>query len=139
MYLLDTNVISEMRKLATRKADPGVAAWMESIGDAPLFISIITLMELERGVLRKERLDARQGAMLRHWFDHLVKAQFRQKTLYLDETTASLCAALHVPDKSPENDAWIGATALRHNLTLVTRNIRDFKDMGVRVLNPFTG
>ena len=66
MYLLDTNVISEMRKLATRKADPGVAAWMESIGDAPLFISIITLMELERGVLRKERLDARQGAMLRH-------------------------------------------------------------------------
>lgn len=138
MYLLDTNILSEMRKMPKGKADENVVNWLYKVGDAELFVSVITLMEIERGVLGMERKDPEQGLLLRHWFETLVKPRFQNHTLYIDDTeTASICARLHIPDKSPENDAWIAATALRYNLTLVTRNTKDFEHMGVKLFNPF--
>lgn len=138
MYLLDTNILAEMRKMAKGTANENVVNWFRSIGDAPLFVSVVTLMEIERGVLGMERKDPEQGKLLRHWFETLVLTQFKHNTYYInDNTIAKLCAQLHVPDRSPENDAWIAATALRYKLTLVTRNTKDFEDMGVKVVNPF--
>ena len=137
MFVLDTNILSEMRKMPKNKANRGVEEWLDLMPKESLFISVITLMEIERGVLNMERKDPCQGKMLRDWLEDLVRPTFKGKTLYPDDITATLCAGLHIPDKSPDNDAWIAATALRHHFTLVTRNIKDFEKMGVKLLNPF--
>jgi predicted nucleic acid-binding protein len=137
MYVLDTNVLSELRKIRLGKADPQVTAWAESVDAADLFLSAITIMELELGVLSVERKDATQGAMLRTWLEQHVLPEFSGRTLPIDTTVAQRCARLHVPDKRGERDALIAATALVHGMTVVTRNVADFKPTNVPIVNPW--
>lgn len=137
MFVLDTNVVSELRKLRFGKADANVAAWTQSVDAADLFVSAITIMELELGVLSMERKDAAQGALLRGWLEQRVLPEFSGRTLPVDTAVAQRCAQLHVPDKRGERDALIAATALVHGMTLVTRNVADFKPTGVALINPW--
>src|SRR5690606_13396249 len=137
MYLLDTNVLSELRKVRPGKADPNVVAWAESVDAADLFVSAITIMELELGVLSIERKDATQGALLRSWLEQHVLPEFSDRTLPIDTAVAQRCARLHVPDRRGERDALIAATALVHGMAVVTRNVADFKPTGVTTVNPW--
>jgi predicted nucleic acid-binding protein len=137
MYVLDTNVLSELRKVRLGTADANVAAWAESVDAAALFVSVISVMELELGVLAIERRDATQGAMLRAWLDLQVLPEFAERTLPIDTAVAQRCARLHVPDKRGERDALIAATALVHGMAVVTRNVADFKPTGVVTVNPW--
>jgi predicted nucleic acid-binding protein len=137
MFVLDTNVVSELRKARQGKADANVVAWSQSVDAAELFVSAITIMELELGVLAIERKDAAQGALLRAWLEQHVLPEFVDRTLPVDTAVAQRCARLHVPDKRGERDALIAATALVHGMTLVTRNITDFQPTGVDLLNPW--
>lgn len=137
MYVLDTNVVSELRKVRLGKADVNVAAWTESVDAADLFVSAITIMELELGILSIERKDPIQGTMLRSWLEQHVLPEFSSRTLPVDTAVAQRCARLHVPDKRGERDALIAATALVHGMTVVTRNVPDFKNTGVTIINPW--
>jgi len=138
MFVLDTNVVSELRKVRSGKANPGVAAWAEKVLSVELFISAITIQELEHGVLLMERSDPTQGAMLREWLDQSVAAAFKNRVIVVDERVARSAAALHVPDPAPFRDALIGATALVHEMTVVTRDLKDFRRFGgVDVLDPW--
>lgn len=137
MYVLDTNVVSELRKVRHGNADKNVISWTESVDAAELFVSAITIMELELGVLAIERKDAKQGAMLRSWLDQHVLPEFAGRTLSVDTAVAQRCARLHVPDKRGERDALIAATALVHGMTVVTRNVADFNATGVTIINPW--
>lgn len=138
MYLLDTNVVSELRKVRAGKAHPGVAEWATSTPAAQLFLSAITLHELEHGVLLAEHSDPRKGALLRIWLDTSVAPAFADRVLPIDEAIARRAARLHVPDPAPFRDALIGATALEHRLTVVTRNAKDFERFAdLDVLNPW--
>lgn len=138
MFLLDTNVVSELRKIRAGKADRNVAAWADSLDAADLFISAITLQELEIGVLLAERRDPVQGAMIRAWLDRHVLPAFAGRILAVDMAVALRSARLHVPDPRPVRDGLIAATALVHGMTVVTRNVADFKPTGVTVFNPWT-
>jgi hypothetical protein len=139
MFLLDTNVVSELRKARARKANPGVSAWAEAVPAAFMFMSVISLHELEHGVLLAERRDPAQGHVLRHWLDRSVTTAFAARLLPVDEHVARRAAALHVPDPAPFRDALIAATALVHAMTVVTRNVTDFSRFeGVEVHNPWT-
>lgn len=137
MYLLDTNVVSELRR-AAGKADPRVVAWAASMPVASLFLSIITVLELEWGVLRIERRDPVQGALLRAWLEKRVLPAFSERILSVDVAVAHRCARLHVPDPRSERDALIAATALTHGLIVVTRNGTDFRPTGVETFDPWT-
>ena len=137
MYVLDTNVVSELRKVRAGKADPNVAAWAERVDAADLFVSVITIMELELGVLSIERKDITQGAVLRAWLEQHVLPEFSGRTLPIDTAVAQRCARLHIPDKRGERDALIAATALVHGMAVVTRNVVDFQPTGVTLLNPW--
>jgi len=137
MYVLDTNVVSELRKVRLGKADANVAAWAESVDAASLFVSAITIMELELGVLSVERRDAAQGAVLRLWLEQQVLPEFAGRTLPVDTAVAQRCARLHVPDRRGERDALIAATALVHGMAVVTRNAADFEPTGVGIVNPW--
>ena len=137
MYLLDTNVVSELRKAKSGKADAGVIAWAAGIPASELFLSAISVLELEMGVLLVERRDAAQGTVLRSWLDRHVLPAFVDRILPVDAAVARRCARLHVPDPRAERDALIAATALVRELTVVTRNVSDFEATGVRLLNPW--
>ncbi len=137
MYLLDTNVVSELRR--REKADRNVLAWADAIPAADFFLSAISILEIELGVLLIERRDAAQGAILRAWIDHQVLPRFEGRVLAVDTAVAQRCARLHVPDPRAERDALIAATAMVYGLTVVTRNIADFLPIGVAVLNPWIG
>jgi toxin FitB len=137
MYVLDTNVVAELRKSKARKADKNVTAWARSVAPASLFISVVTVLELELGVLRIERRDMAQGSMLRTWLDGYVMPAFAGRILAMDAIVAQHCAALHLPDPKPDRDALIAATALVHGMTIVTRNVNDFKSTGAALLNPW--
>lgn len=134
-YLLDTNVLSELRR--RDRTDPKVAAWADSVHPADLFLSAITVLEIEAGALLIARRDAAQGAMLRNWIDDKVLPAFEGRILPVDTAVARRCAHLHVPDPRAERDALIAATALVHRLTVVTRNTTDFEPMGVDLLDPW--
>lgn len=134
-YLIDTNVWSELRNRG--RANDNVRAWAETVGPADLYLSVVTVFELERGVLLMERRDPQQGSRLRRWLEDHVLEPFDGRILPIDTPTARRCAALHVPDPRPERDALIAATALTHGLTVVTRNVGDFEPMGVALLNPW--
>jgi len=137
MYLLDTNVISELRKVRSGKADERVAAWADSVDTPDLFLSAITILELEIGVLLAERRDPTQGALLRAWLDRHVVPAFAGRVLPVDTATALRSARLHVPDPRPLRDSFIAATALVHGMTIVTRNVRDFEPSGVSIFDPW--
>ena len=137
MFLLDTNVISELRKVSEGRADANVAAWLSKEDAANFYISAVTLMEIELGILRMERRDLKQGALLRAWMNTRVLPEFSERTLPVDATIALRCAKLHVPDLRSERDAYIAATALVHGMTVVTRNTADFAVTGVNVINPW--
>jgi predicted nucleic acid-binding protein len=138
MHLLDTNVVSELRKVSSGRADSNVAAWAEAVPSGQLFISVVTLHELEHGVLLAERSDARSGAILRRWLDESIARAFDGRILPVDEAVARLAATFHVLDPAPFRDALIGATAMAHGLVMVTRNEQDFERFsGIRLLNPW--
>ena len=137
MYLLDTNVLSELRKVGDGKADPNVITWISSVDAANFYLSAISLMELELGILLVERRDAPQGERLRTWMRTRILPEFSERTLPVDQAVALRCARLHVPDPCPERDGYIAATALVHGMTVVTRNVADFEPTGVRLLNPW--
>jgi len=134
MYLLTAGVISELRK---PKADANVVAWARSVIAPRMFVSVVTLKELEIAVLRMERRDPVQGKVLRTWLKRHVMPAFDARILPVDAAVALRCAHLHVPDQANESDALIAATALVHGLTVVTRNVSDFKSSGVTVINPW--
>ncbi|GES46455.1 twitching motility protein PilT [Rhizobium dioscoreae] len=138
-YLLDTNVVSELRKVGDGKGDANVTQWVASQDASELFISAITVLEIERGILRVQRRDASQGARLREWMDSRVRPEFVDRILPIDDAVATRCAHLHIPDRRNEADALIASTALVHGLTVVTRNIKDFDGTGVIIVDPWQG
>ena len=137
MFLLDTNVISELRKVGDGKADPRVTAWVTEQDAASFYLSALTLMELEIGILRAERRDVRQGHVLRTWMDTRVLPEFEERILPVDAAVALACARLHVPDPRAERDALIAATAIVNGMTVITGNVADFEKTGVDVINPW--
>lgn len=137
MLLLDTNVVSELRKVRSAKADPHVARWALSLDTATFFISVITIHELEIGVRLTERRDKQQGEILRSWLGNQVLQAFEGRILPVDTAVALRSAQLHIPNPRPINDALIAATALIHGMTLATRNTADFKGCGVPQINPW--
>lgn len=137
MYLLDTNVVSELRKAKTGRANPQVVAWANGHPASHFYLSVISILELETGVLLIERRDAEQGAVLRTWLDQQVLPAFAERIIPIDEAVAIQCARLHVPDSRSERDALIAASALVHQMTVVTGNVNDFEPAGVSVINPW--
>ena len=137
MYLLDTNVISELRKAEGGRGNAAVFAWAAGTSANTLHLSVMTILELEAGALQIGRRDRAQAKMLRNWLEGYVMKSFANRIFGIDVEIAIRCAALHVPDKRPERDAWIAATALVHGMTVVTRNVADFEPMGVDIFNPW--
>lgn len=142
MYLVDTNVVSELRKSSASRGryvtiDRNVLAWAKGVPAASQFLSVISILELETGALLMERRDPRQGAVLRSWLQNYVMPTFNGRILPVDTPVAKKCAALHVPNPCSHRDALIAATALVHGMTVVTRNISDFEPTGVALLNPW--
>jgi toxin FitB len=135
MYILDTNVVSELRK--AKKANQNVTKWAQPLPSATLYISVISILELEIGILVIERRDKDQGAILRAWMGRHVLPTFCGRILAIDTAVAQRCATLHVPNPRSDRDALIAATALVHGLTVATRNVADFDGMGVDLLNPW--
>lgn len=137
MFILDTNVVSELRRAGQGKADENVIRWANSVEATSLYISVITVLEIETGILQIERRDADQANTLRNWFQgHVLKA-FENRIIPIDDVVARRCARLHVPDPKSERDALIAASALVHGMTVVTRNTKDFEQTGAQLLDPW--
>ncbi|MCL2103238.1 MAG: type II toxin-antitoxin system VapC family toxin [Syntrophorhabdaceae bacterium] len=136
-FILDTNVVSELRKIRLGRADKNVARWADGVETANLYLSAITVHELEIGVLLTERRDPSQGAIFRTWLEYHVFPAFAGRILPVDTAVARRSAALHVPNPAPFRDSLIAATALVHNMALVTRNEADFQASGVPLVNPW--
>lgn len=137
MYLLDTNIVSEMRKVKNGKANQNVVRWLSLQNSSDFYINSIVMMEIERGILGMERKDPIQGKHLRVWQTAFLNEFLKNPVLPITAKTAQICAKLHIPDFAPENDAWIASSALEHHLILVTRNVQDFAGTGVKLFNPF--
>jgi predicted nucleic acid-binding protein len=135
MYVLDTNVISELRQ-GKPKQSAAVRSWAANVPVSQLFLTAISILELEKGVLALERKTPPQGSALRVWLKS-VRTTFAGRILPFTESTATLCAAMHVPNPRSDRDAMIAATALEHGMTVVTRNVDDFAGTGVPLINPF--
>lgn len=135
MFILDTNVVSELRK--PERVNPAVAAWANSIEPHVLFLSVITIFEVEIGAQRREWRDPTGAALFRRWVDDWVLPGFHGRILPIDTAVAVRCAGLHVPDPKSERDAFIAATALVHGMTVATRNVSDFAGTGSRLVNPW--
>lgn len=134
-----TNLISGLRKARDGMANIHVTTRQAAQDANALFISAITVVELEIGLRRIARRDQRQGALLRAWFTGRVLPEFEGRVLPIDGAVALRCAGLHVSDPRAERDALIAATALVHGLTVVTRNTGDFRETGADLLNPWDG
>lgn len=137
MMVLDTNVVSELRKVGDGRADPSLVAWLRDKDAGQFYLSVISLMELEIGILRVARKDDVKGALLRRWMEERVRPAFAGRIIEVDEAVAMRCAHLHVPDPRSERDALIAATALEHGMSIVTRNVKDFAPTGVALINPW--
>ena len=137
MFVLDTNVVSELRKVRLGRANVQVARWADTVDANTLYISAITVLELKLGILLIEHRDAKQARGLRNWLDEHVLPEFADRILPVDAVVARRCAHLHVPDPRSERDALIAATALVHGMTIVTRNASDFAATGVKVFDPW--
>jgi predicted nucleic acid-binding protein len=134
-WLLDTNVLSELRK--GPRADTGVRRWFDEAVDRDLFTSVLVAGELRRGVESIRLRDRAAADGLAQWLDSLVE-RFGDRLLPIDTAVANRWGELNVPDPVPTVDGLLAATALVHDLTLVTRNVRDVATTGVRWLDPFT-
>ena len=137
-YLLDTNVISEYNREAA--PHPGVARWLQATPESAQYISVLTLAEIEKGILRKE--DGRRRRELQRWFEEDLQMRFADRILPFDKPTASrwahlVATCLDSGRPLPTIDSQIAATALAHDLTLVTRNVRDFENLGIMIVNPW--
>lgn len=137
MYLLDTNIISELKKLDSGKIHPQIQRWAYSINLMQTKISVVSITEIRTGILSLARKDQAQAASLDNWFTNRLLPAYRTRTLSVDTEVALICAQLHIPTKRPINDAYIAATAIAHNLTPVTRNVRDFQGLPLMLENPF--
>jgi hypothetical protein len=137
IYLLDTNVISELRERRSRPANPNVRQWANGIAASSLYLSAVTIMELELGILQLHLREPEQAAVLRAWLDGRVLIAFAGRIVSIDTEIAQRAAALHVPTRISELDAFLAATALVHSMTVVTRNTAHFAPTGVRTLNPW--
>jgi len=137
MYLLDTNVVSEFRKSADGRINKSVKRWAEEISPDLMFISAISALELEIGILQIERRDKKQGLILRKWLNKSVLPAFLDRVLPIDVAVAQRCPSLHVPNPKSERDALIAATAIEHRMTIVTRNVSDFSQSGVKIFDPW--
>lgn len=135
MFVLDTNVISELRR--PERADMSVTVWAHSTPVQLTYISAITVLELEMGVLKAERTQPEHGKVLRAWLNDQVLPQFEGRILPVDKKVAKLCAAMHVPNKKSERDALIAATAKANGFRVATRNTADFIGTGVELVNPW--
>jgi predicted nucleic acid-binding protein len=137
IYLLDTNVVSELRPRRSRESDPRVIAWARSVAPLSLYLSVVSVLELEMGILQKQRSDTAQASVLRSWLEDYVLRSFSGRILPVDTAIARQCAAFHVPNPCSYRDSLIAATALVHSMTVVTRNASDFARTGVKILNPW--
>lgn len=137
MYLLDTNVVSEFRKLGSGQINSNVKIWAEETDPELMFLSAISILELEIGVLQVERRDKKQGQVLRKWLSKYVLPAFSERVLPIDLAVAQRCAGLHVPNPKSDRDALIASTAIEHRMTIVTRNISDFSQSGVKIFDPW--
>jgi predicted nucleic acid-binding protein len=137
VFLLDTNVVSELRRAADGKANEHLVAWASGVEAGALYLSSISILELEIGVQRLERRDKRQGKVLRAWLSNKVMRAFHGRILPFDQASAVICAKYHVPNPRPDRDSIIAAIAENNNMTVVTRNTKDFEPLGVAVLNPW--
>jgi len=142
MYLLDTNVVSEMRKARRpssrwSKIDPHVEAWLESVSASSLYLSVITILELEVGFHLLERRDPAQAGVILSWIRNHILPAFSGRVLDVNLAIAQRSAALHVPDPLDDRDALIAATALVHGMTVVTRNVSHFQRAGVSLFDPW--
>ena len=135
MYLLDTNVVSELRR--PDRADKRVRDWAAKAPASLFYLSVITLLEIELGALLIERRDPAQGRHLHTWIDDILLPHFEGRILPVDTAVAQQCAKLHVPDPCSDRDALIAATALVHGMTVVTRNVADFERTRVPLINPW--
>lgn len=134
MYILDTNVVSEIRKSSPNAQ---VVTWFRHHRAIELHLSAISVFEIEMGVRRIERRDQIQGRRLRRWLNEEVLGVFRGRILPIDQTVAVQAASMQVPDPRPDRDCFIAATAEVNGMTLVTRNVKDFQALGVRFINPW--
>lgn len=134
-YLLDTNVISEIRK--GRRCDPGVASWIAEISSEDIYLSVLSLGEIRKGIEGIRRRDASTAEALERWLRQVL-ADHADRILPIDEAVAQLWGRFNVPDPLPVLDSLLAATASVHGLTLVTRNLKDVERTGVACLNPFT-
>ena len=134
-FLLDTNVVSELRRGA--KCDARVAAWQAAHSPSVCHLSVISLMEIRLGIELVRRRDPKHGEILQSWYDTKVRSAFSKRTLPVTPEIAEKCAELHAERTRPFRDSLILATALSHNLTVVTRNTKDFSDSAARILNPW--
>jgi toxin FitB len=137
MYLLDTNVLSELRKISAGKADKKVTKWANSVDSAELYLSAISIQEIEIGILLLERKDLIQASVFRRWLEEQVLPSFEKRILSVDVSVARRSASYYVPDTRPIRDSLIAATSVVHAMTMVTRNVADFQLPGVKVLNPW--
>ena len=135
MFVLDTNVISELRHGKPNQS-PAVRAWATAQLSSSFYLSAITLLELEMGIQALERKTPPQGSALRNWLDN-VRLGFSGRILSFTENTAPICASLHIPNPRSERDAMIAATAIEHGFTVVTRNGIDYVQTGVAIINPW--
>ena len=133
-FLVDTNVLSELRK--GPRANARVLGWFRSVDDAALHLSVLVIGELRQGVERLRRRDPPAAAKLDRWLHELIE-HHADRTLPVDAAVADRWGRLNVPDPIPAVDGLLAATALVHSLTLVTRNVRDVRRTGVRHIDPF--
>lgn len=133
-FLLDTNVISELRKGA--RAHEGVRRWFESLEPEEIFLSVVVTGEIRRGIEAIRRRDPRAAVTLDRWLKRVVSS-YESRILPIDALVADAWGRLNVPDPLPVVDGLMAATAKVHNLTLATRNIRDVERTGVSIVNPF--
>ncbi|WP_439235201.1 type II toxin-antitoxin system VapC family toxin [Lonepinella koalarum] len=137
MYLLDSNIIAEIRKIKSGKANTGVVNWIKQRPITQLYTCEIVIMEILRGIALKKRKDPVQAQSLQNWFDGFVLPTFSGRILTINTQTSRICATFHTPNPRPENDCWIAAIASANKLTLLTRNTKDFQDLPISIINPF--
>lgn len=135
MHLLDTNVVSIFRRID--KAPRQILDWAASVDAEDFYLSVVSILEIEQGILMKERTDRAQAGLYRDWLNNDILVRYEDRILPVDLPVARRCARLHVPDRRSERDALIAATALVHGMTVVTRNEADFKATGVPLINPW--